>query len=507
MPAPGLILTSTTSLASLKAHLDAGKCRVLKVVTGWGWPWDEASRRAVAAMTDVLIVRTVAGDPSYNGGAKRMPIAADVVAEIAPWYAVRQNIVIEIGNEPLIDAQPEAYAWIYLDHLNAAIRACRDRFPHARILAPAHLVNHHIPLGNSPDGVARFVDITKRAYQDCSSIGIHAYNQAQLDRNAALYANHGKPLWLTEFALNEQLSPQQRGAKYRAFINAANVAATTIYHLDELGGSDPAHFRPEYRLDIPTLTAMAQPITPSEPTINRVPMTRKAYDTGRTYNKQPVKPRLLVMHATAGSYPGDYGWLKRGGDPSSSISCHYYIRKNGEITQFVDETDTAWHCGASVWTIDGVKRVNANPYAIGIELENANNGKDPYPQAQVDAALWLVRGIVQRHNIPRSQVARHLDISPGRKTDPAAFPWADFLNDLYPAPDHWHLWGDAYPLPVEQRTYAIPEMWHANAPWLGAATGPEVYPDARTAFRAFAGGWIVYDSKDDRATLGKRVKL
>jgi hypothetical protein len=76
-----------------------------------------------------------------------------------------------------------------------------------------------------------------------------------------------------------------------------------------------------------------------------------------------------------------------------------------------------------------------------------------------------------------------------------------------PTPDRWALWGDAYPLPEAERTHGIPALWHDNAPWLGAATGPETYPDARTAFRPFVGGWIVYDSVDDKATLGRRVKV
>lgn len=265
MPPSGLILTSTTSLPLLKAHLDAGRCGVLKVVTGWGWRWDEQSRRAVAAMADTLIVRTVAGDPSYAKGARRYPIAADVVAEIAPWYAVRPDIVIEIGNEPLIEPQPEEFAWSYLHHFAPAIRACRTHFPLARILAPAHLVNHQIRLGDYQNGVARFVAITRDAYQACDGIGIHAYSQQQLDRNEALYAGGGKPLWLTEFALNEALSPAQRGQRYRAMLDAAPVAAATLYHLDEIGGDDPTHFNPNYRLDIPTLTAMASPTHPPAP--------------------------------------------------------------------------------------------------------------------------------------------------------------------------------------------------------------------------------------------------
>lgn len=76
-----------------------------------------------------------------------------------------------------------------------------------------------------------------------------------------------------------------------------------------------------------------------------------------------------------------------------------------------------------------------------------------------------------------------------------------------PAPDHWHLWGAAYPLPIEQREYAIPEMWHKNAPWLGAATSGELRGDGRTLVRFFEGGWIVYEETNGIPQLGRRTKL
>ena len=176
--------------------------------------------------------------------------------------------------------------------------------------------------------------------------------------------------------------------------------------------------------------------------INQVALERPSLDHGR-----PGPVRVVVMHATAGFFPSDFNWLRRGGGPVKGkdgvardvpVSVHYYIDKKGNVSQMVAEADTAWHAGKSQWNVDGhpiVDRINA--VSVGIELQNDNGGKDPYPPAQYAAALALVRELVARYNIPRRQLVRHLDISPGRKTDPAGFPWQPFLSEVYsgdPAP-------------------------------------------------------------------------
>lgn len=163
-------------------------------------------------------------------------------------------------------------------------------------------------------------------------------------------------------------------------------------------------------------------------TITRVPMTRPRFT--RTDGRSI---RAIVIHSTAGSYPGDFNWLKQGGgdDP---VSVHYYIQKNGWVCQFVEDKDIAWHAGASTWIVDG-KQINynigLNPMSIGIELENLNTGRDPYPPEQGTSLLHLVRELVKKYTIPRNQLVRHLDIAPGRKTDPAGFDWEPFVESVY----------------------------------------------------------------------------
>jgi N-acetyl-anhydromuramyl-L-alanine amidase AmpD len=164
--------------------------------------------------------------------------------------------------------------------------------------------------------------------------------------------------------------------------------------------------------------------------INKVGMTRNHFQPGN-----PDRVRMIVMHATAGKAPGDYNWLRQGGSDTNPVSIHYYIDKAGNVSQMVEDKDIAWQAGRSSWVVDGRVVNGCNPVSIGIELENRNTGRDPYPQAQYDAALELVRELVARYNIPRRQLVRHLDIAPRRKTDPAGFPWERFVAQVYaPAP-------------------------------------------------------------------------
>jgi hypothetical protein len=162
-------------------------------------------------------------------------------------------------------------------------------------------------------------------------------------------------------------------------------------------------------------------------TIHNVPMTREALSRGRPLGP----PRCIVLHATAGSAPGDYEWLRKGGAVDNPVSTHYYIAPDGRITQFVSDNDRAWHAGASTWLIDGTQRSALNDWSIGIELSHSNRADQPHTPAQYEAAVALTRQLALQYTIPRSQVIRHRDCSPGRKTDPAALPWPQFVDDIF----------------------------------------------------------------------------
>lgn len=136
------------------------------------------------------------------------------------------------------------------------------------------------------------------------------------------------------------------------------------------------------------------------------------------------KITCIVIHATATSgidSPRD--WLC---SPESKVSAHYLIGRTGLILNLVHETNIAWHAGESEWK--GKKGVNA--FSIGIELVNSNDGIMEYPEDQLMSCADLVSAICQERGIKTEDVVGHLDVAPGRKTDPAGFPWPQFREML-----------------------------------------------------------------------------
>lgn len=98
------------------------------------------------------------------------------------------------------------------------------------------------------------------------------------------------------------------------------------------------------------------------------------------------------------------------------VSAHFFVRRDGEVVQFVSVHDRAWHAGASNWC----GRDNCNDYSVGIELEGSDD--QPFAPAQY-AALWNVLDVLMAE-LRIKAIAGHSDIAPGRKTDPGPhFDW------------------------------------------------------------------------------------
>jgi len=99
------------------------------------------------------------------------------------------------------------------------------------------------------------------------------------------------------------------------------------------------------------------------------------------------------------------------------VSSHFYIRRDGEVVQFVSGNDRAWHAGRSHWR----GRDNCNDFSIGIELEGLEHGR--FELAQYAALARLCQALA--HHYPIAHIAGHEHIAPGRKQDPGSgFEWA-----------------------------------------------------------------------------------
>ncbi|GHU11126.1 N-acetyl-anhydromuranmyl-L-alanine amidase [Betaproteobacteria bacterium] len=99
------------------------------------------------------------------------------------------------------------------------------------------------------------------------------------------------------------------------------------------------------------------------------------------------------------------------------VSAHFFLRRDGELVQFVSADDRAWHAGHSSWQ----GRDHCNDYSIGVELEGSDC--QPFTIAQY-AALWsLLDAICAAY--PITAIAGHEHVAPGRKSDPGAcFDWS-----------------------------------------------------------------------------------
>ena len=113
------------------------------------------------------------------------------------------------------------------------------------------------------------------------------------------------------------------------------------------------------------------------------------------------------------------------------VSAHFYVRRTGELWQFVSCDDRAWHAGASSWH----HRDNCNDYSIGIELEGLEG--ETFEPAQYETLASLCPTLALRY--PVRFVAGHEHVAPGRKFDPGpGFDWP-LLRDRLGWP------GDAFP--------------------------------------------------------------
>lgn len=142
--------------------------------------------------------------------------------------------------------------------------------------------------------------------------------------------------------------------------------------------------------------------------------------------RKGIKIDMIVIHATAGnSAENAVSWMC---NPKSGVSAHYCIDRDGTVYQLVDESKKAWHAGKSSWWNGKVTEENLNENSIGIELVNLNNGKDPYPQAQLEALALIVADVQSFYkDITDNRIVGHGQIAHGRKTDPGNnFPWVQF---------------------------------------------------------------------------------
>ncbi len=154
------------------------------------------------------------------------------------------------------------------------------------------------------------------------------------------------------------------------------------------------------------------------------------------YNKRPENVTIdsIIIHSISlppGQYGGDeidrffsnqLDWNEHAyfrEIEGLQVSSHLLIRRDGELVQFVNLYDRAWHAGQSCLA----GQENCNDFSIGIELEGTDHSQ--FENSQYNTLLAVVKTLKNYFpQITAEKIVGHSDIAPGRKTDPGpGFDW------------------------------------------------------------------------------------
>jgi N-acetylmuramoyl-L-alanine amidase len=129
-------------------------------------------------------------------------------------------------------------------------------------------------------------------------------------------------------------------------------------------------------------------------------------------------------------------------------SAHFIVGLEGEVIQCLLETEMAYHVGANKYSPLALKRLSAYPNSctLGIELchpaeldeagNKIKNGalwRGEFLPATLDAAISMIKELLERYSLGREDIYRHYDIT--GKDCPRYFvknegKWIDFLNAI-----------------------------------------------------------------------------
>lgn len=135
-----------------------------------------------------------------------------------------------------------------------------------------------------------------------------------------------------------------------------------------------------------------------------------------------LTPLYIIIHATAGR--NSLKWLTTQSNPP--VSVHRLIARDGTIYKIVDDSRVAWHTGHAIWFPNRLRILtNLNNLALGVELENLNDGKQDYTAQQMDALTRQVCEWFGKYGyLP---ILSHAAVD-SRKSDPAGFNWTSFMG-------------------------------------------------------------------------------
>ena len=214
-------------------------------------------------------------------------------------------------------------------------------------------------------------------------------------------------------------------------------------------------------------------------------------DTRYTARGQDSRVLFLILHYTVSDLTRSIAILTE-----QQVSAHYLLTDETppRIYRLVDEGRRAWHSGASGW--QGHRLLNASSIGIEIVHPGARTGADgervylPFPDAQIDALIPLIRDIVQRHGILPERILGHGEVTPAYKEDPGpTFPWRRLAGLGITPP-----WPDPARVAAHR---AVFELAPPGAAWVQQQLAQHGYPVQATG---------VFDTQTERVLMNFQMR-
>ena len=136
--------------------------------------------------------------------------------------------------------------------------------------------------------------------------------------------------------------------------------------------------------------------------------------------------KFLIFHYTGMKKESDA--IKKLTNLRSNVSCHYFIKKKGEILVMVPDLYVSWHAGKSQWK----SFKSLNKYSIGIEISNPGHNANykKFSKNQIESVKTLSKFLIKKYKIKYKNILGHSDIAPERKKDPGEkFPWKELAKE------------------------------------------------------------------------------
>lgn len=111
--------------------------------------------------------------------------------------------------------------------------------------------------------------------------------------------------------------------------------------------------------------------------------------------------------------------LARLGDPTSRVSYHLLIERDGTRWRLVADEHIAWHAGASCFQ----GRTGCNAFLLGVAFAG-DTYRDPLTSAQIASALEWLEPRWTRYGWSLAWMTDHRQVAPDRKDDLNPAEWA-----------------------------------------------------------------------------------